>query len=140
MGNVVIDISTISNANVIEVIEKVNAVEITSETTTNNNNIDVNNTIINSEINVETLEVRAVTIEVEGGVFFASESVSGKSKLYDSLGENTDGSVTQKEIKGNLNLKTDKIDEHELISLASLIHRTRMSIRQDNMNMKLILR
>tara|TARA_R110000782_G_scaffold263411_1_gene356061 strand:- start:165 stop:323 length:159 start_codon:yes stop_codon:yes gene_type:complete len=31
-------------------------------------------------------------------------------------------------------------DRHEIISLAHLIHRTRMSIRQDNMNMKLILK
>jgi|TARA_R110000822_G_scaffold152112_8_gene291342 hypothetical protein len=35
---------------------------------------------------------------------------------------------------------TTQIDEHELISLATLIHRARMSIRQDDMNMKLILR
>lgn len=36
--------------------------------------------------------------------------------------------------------KVDKIDEHELISIASLIHRATMSIRQDDMNMKLILK
>ena len=36
--------------------------------------------------------------------------------------------------------KVDKVDEHELISIASLIHMTEMSIRQDNMLMKLILK
>ena len=60
--------------------------------------------------------------------------------LYDSLGDNIDGPINQKIVSDNLELKVDKIEEHELVSIAHLIHRVNMSVRQDNMNMKLILK
>tara|TARA_R110000782_G_scaffold869_1_gene3088 strand:+ start:9385 stop:9549 length:165 start_codon:yes stop_codon:yes gene_type:complete len=43
-------------------------------------------------------------------------------------------------LQSKLDKKVNIIEEHELISVASLIHRARMSIRQDVTNMKLILK
>lgn len=44
----------------------------------------------------------------------ASSTVSGKMKLYDALGSNTDGSVTQNIVKTNFDLKVDKISGYSL--------------------------
>jgi hypothetical protein len=59
---------------------------------------------------------------------------------------NVSGTLISDNITGNntgdqyIDGKVEKVEDHELISLASLIHRARMSIRQDNTNMKIILR
>jgi hypothetical protein len=40
----------------------------------------------------------------------------------------------------SLEEKVNKLDDHELVKVSHLIHRTKTSIRQDDMNMKLILK
>tara|TARA_R110000764_G_scaffold105438_1_gene191116 strand:+ start:4497 stop:5135 length:639 start_codon:yes stop_codon:yes gene_type:complete len=212
MSDVSIDIQTTTISPVISVEQNVTEVEINAEVTNRNTTIEVEKISRDVTIEVQEKEIKVVTIEVERGVVHnATDSLSGIMKLYSSLGQNTDGSVSQKEITDNLELKVekvtgysltkndltdslktaydnvanwistngtnlinhlsnssnphevdkedvglgnvpntdftdaiegkvDKIDDYELVGISHLIHRTRMSIRQDDMNMKLILK
>jgi hypothetical protein len=80
----------------------------------------------------------------EAGHALITKAVQGDDITLSSTGvDSGTGDVTFSlsiEKNNEIANKVDKIDEHELISVASLIHRARMSIRQDNMNMKLILK
>jgi hypothetical protein len=71
-----------------------------------------------------------------------SHPIVEKSVPFDAIFTDTiyDDTEILENVSLNTNNKVDKIEDHELISLASLIHRTSMSIRQDDMNMKLILK
>tara|TARA_R110000822_G_scaffold89740_1_gene207634 strand:- start:1603 stop:2277 length:675 start_codon:yes stop_codon:yes gene_type:complete len=123
MCNVVINVDTTINAPVINIEESVIDVSISSVITTNNNTIESLSTVNNSVIEVNSLDLRAITIDVERGVVpNASTTVSGKMKLYDSLGVNSDGSVNQNTINSlnntinnSINLKVDKVDGKSLL-------------------------
>jgi hypothetical protein len=81
-----------------------------------------------------------------GGIVAGSSSDITYDTLIETLGYvpselgHTHNISEVNSLQDVLDNKVEKIEDHELVSTASLIHRTRMSIRQDNMNMKLILR
>jgi hypothetical protein len=139
-SNVIIEIENTPIYSTIEVESNITEVIVDAGITNRNATIDVTNTV--KEVTVEVQpQVKEVTINVESGrAPNATESVKGKMKLYASLGVNEDGSVSQKIITEAISGKVDSSIDYELVGVSHLIHRTNMSIRQDNMNMKLILR
>lgn len=59
--------------------------------------------------------------ELLSDVPYADGNTAGISKLYDELGNNEDGSVTQKCITGNLNKKVEMELEEEMLILTNAI-------------------
>jgi hypothetical protein len=110
MDSVLVDISTTVSTPIITVEETTSSVEVTVEGVSSSTEIEASSSIINSVVDASSVEVRTVTIEVGvlGGLTpGASASVSGSMKLYSSLGQNTDGTITQKIITDALGLKVD---------------------------------
>ena len=100
-----------------------------TEVTVNSQDISISVDVLESvnNISVESIEqvnevfIDALTqdyaVEVivdEYLVPFASDTISGKMKLYNALGVNIDGSVTQNIVKTNLDLKVDKVAGYSL--------------------------
>ena len=88
----------------IDVLEHVNSVYVEA-------NEQVNNVFVDALTQNYVVEIIADTQFVPD----ASSTVSGKMKLYDALGSNTDGSVTQNIVKTNFDLKVDKISGKSLL-------------------------
>lgn len=132
MSSVVIDVTTTIQAPVIDIQESVNAFVIESSTTTSQNTIDLSTTVVNAVVDVNQAEVRQVEINVEQGVIpNATPTISGKMKLYNSLGVNTDGSVNQNIVTNNLDLKVDKVTDKSLVldtEIAKIPHSNRASL------------
>jgi hypothetical protein len=135
MSNVIIDITNTINAPIINIEESVIDVSISSEITTNNNTIESLSTVNNSVIEINSLDLRAITIDVERGVVpNASTTVRGKMKLYDSLGTNTDGSINQNTINtlnntinNSINLKVDKVADKSLLLDTEILKLSKLS-------------
>lgn len=81
--------------------------------TGNKNAIDTLNSFIGTDgasgiverININEINIASNTSEINNLKIIGSESTAGLSKLYTSTGSNTDGSMTQKAITSNLDLK-----------------------------------
>jgi hypothetical protein len=130
MANTTIDISTTTSAPTIEVSRNGYDIEINVEPLNTINVIEGYGSETNVVIEVLPKETRIIAIDIERGVIHeATELKSGKLKLYPSLGENINGTITQKASTDNFNLKVDKIEDYELVSISHLIQMARMDIR-----------
>jgi hypothetical protein len=115
------DIKGVVKTNVIEV----NAV-VTSEEVSFSAIILLTTTVINC--NVTTPDYYLIPEEIENRISAleefeqefdlafpdATETIKGKVALYSSLGNNTDGTITQKAAKDNLELKVEKVSGYSL--------------------------
>tara|TARA_R110000823_G_scaffold154508_1_gene285440 strand:- start:1002 stop:1658 length:657 start_codon:yes stop_codon:yes gene_type:complete len=113
-----------------------------TEVTVNSQDISISVDVLESvnNISIESIEqVNEVFIDVltqdyavevivdEYLVPFASDTISGKMKLYNALGVNIDGSVTQNIVKTNLDLKVDKVVGKSLLLDSEALRLTKFS-------------
>ena len=115
MDSVNINVYTTINAPVITIEESTSNIEVLSQLVDTPVTIDVTETGGDNCIDVTPID-RTVVIDATtaGATPPASPTVSGRMRLYTSIGTNTDGTIDQATITDNFDLKVDKITGYSL--------------------------
>jgi hypothetical protein len=138
--NITVEVKNTVRASTVNIEEKVTNVVVETEFKRIDVNVDVSPIERKATVIIQPFPIRAVTVNVEGrGGPDATDTIKGKMKLYESLGINEDGTLTQKAVKENLDLKIDKIEGYDLVSVSYLLHQARMDIRNFNFHMETAL-